>query len=232
MIKLLREAAHDYPWFLKSIMGTLALAFVITMGWWGFGDQAGNVVASVGDQAVPLDEYRRAYENTYRFYKDKGQNDIKDEFLKQFVLEQLIDNRMWLHVAKEMGLSVSDEDLRKAIMQRTEFQKNGSFDPESYRRLLAANRLTPALFEAMEAKDILTNKARLVIMDAVALTPAEHAEAQTLVAREGESDPAKAAIAKERVFQNLLFQKQQRALMAYSESMKSKVPVKIHKELM
>ena len=160
MIKLLREAAHDYPWFLKSIMGILALAFVITMGWWGFGQQSDNVVASVGDQIVPLDEYRRAYENTYRFYKDKGQNEIKDEFLKQFVLDQLIDNRMWLHVAKEMGLTVSDEDLRKAIMQRTEFQKNGSFDPESYRRLLAANRLTPASFEAMEAKDILTNKAR------------------------------------------------------------------------
>ena len=30
MIKLLREAAHDYPWFLKSIMGVLALAFIIT----------------------------------------------------------------------------------------------------------------------------------------------------------------------------------------------------------
>ena len=69
-------------------------------------------------------------------------------------------------------------------------------------------------------------------MDAVALTPSEYAEAQTLVSREGESDPTKAAIAKERIFQNLLFQKQQRALMAYSESMKSKVPVKIHKELM
>ena len=120
------------------------------MGWWGFGQEGGNVVASVGDQVVPLDEYRRAYENTYRFYKDKGQNDIKDEFLKQFVLEQLIDNRMWLHVAKEMGLTVSDEDLRKAIMQRTEFQKNGNFDPEAYRRLLSANRLTPASFEAIQ----------------------------------------------------------------------------------
>lgn len=232
MIKLLREAAHDYPWFLKTIMGLLALAFIITMGWWGFGEQTGNVVASVGDQTIPLDEFRRAYENTYRFYKDKGQNDIKDEFLKQFVLEQLIDNRMWLHVAKEMGLTVSDEDLRKAIMQRTEFQRNGSFDPEAYRRLLAANRLTPASFEAMEAKDILTNKARLVIMDAVALTPTEYSEAQALVTREGEKDPAKAEATKERIFQSFLFQKQQRALMAYSESMKSKIPIKVHKELM
>lgn len=203
MIKLLREAAHDYPWFLKSIMGVLALAFIITMGWWGFGEQGGNVIASVGDQTIPLDEFRRAYENTYRFYKDRGQNEIKDEQLKQFVLDQLIENRMWLQVAKEMGLTVSDEDLRKAIMQRTEFQRNGSFDPDAYRRLLAANRLTPSSFEAMEAKDILTNKARLVIMDAVALTPAEASEAQALVAREAATDPAKTEAAKERIFPEL-----------------------------
>ncbi|MBX3237725.1 MAG: SurA N-terminal domain-containing protein [Nitrospiraceae bacterium] len=232
MIKLLREAAHDYPWFLKSIMGLLALAFIITMGWWGFGQQTGTSVASVGDQQIPQDEFRRAYENTYRFYKDKGQTDIKDEFLKQFVLEQLIENRMWLLTANEMGLTVSDEDLRNAITQRTEFQRNGQFDPDLYRRLLSANHLTPALFEAMETKDILTNKARLVIMDAVALTPSEFSEAQALVTRQAETDPAKAEAAKERIFQSFLFQKQQRALMAYAESMKTKVPIKIHKELM
>lgn len=232
MIKLLREAAHDYPWFLKSIMGLLALDFIITMGWWGFGQQSGTSVASVGDQQIPQDEFRRAYENTYRFYKDKGQTDIKDEFLKQFVLEQLIENRMWLLAANEMGLTVSDDDLRNAITQRTEFQRNGQFDPDLYRRLLSANHLTPALFEAMETKDILTTKARLVIMDAVALTPSEFSEAQALVTRQAETDPAKAEAAKERIFQSFLFQKQQRALMAYAESMKTKVPIKIHKELM
>jgi peptidyl-prolyl cis-trans isomerase D len=232
MIKLLREVAHDYPWFLKSIMGVLAIAFIITMGWWGFGQQTGNVVASVGDLAIQQDEYRRAYENTYRFYKDKGQTDIKDEFLKQFVLEQLIENRMWLLAAQEMGLSVSDDDLRSAVMQRPEFQRNGAFDPDLYRRLLAANHLTPSIFETMEAKELLTNKARLVVMDAVALTPSELAEAQTLITRQGETDSAKAAAAKERIFQSFLFQKQQRALMAYAESMKTKVPIKVHKELL
>jgi hypothetical protein len=232
MIKLLREVAHDYPWFLKSIMGILAVAFIITMGWWGFSQQTGNVVASVGDLTIQQDEYRRAYENTYRFYKDKGQTDIKDEFLKQFVVEQLIENRMWLLAAQEMGLSVSDDDLRNAVMQRQEFQRNGVFDPDLYRRLLAANHLTPSIFEAMEAKDLLTNKARLVVMDAVTLTPSELSEAQALFTRQGETDPAKATAAKERIYQSFLFQKQQRALMAYAESMKTKIPIKVHKELL
>ncbi|HEY7531289.1 MAG TPA: SurA N-terminal domain-containing protein, partial [Nitrospiraceae bacterium] len=71
MIKTMRNAAHSYPWLLKSIMGILAIAFVITMGWWGFGEQSENTVASIGDLTVSRDEYRRAYETMYRFYKDK-----------------------------------------------------------------------------------------------------------------------------------------------------------------
>ena len=190
MIKLMREASHSYPWLLKSIMGIIALAFVITMGWWGFGEQSGTIVASVGDLTVSRDEFRRAYENTYRFYKDKVPGEFKDETIKQFVVDQLIDNRTWLIAAKNMGLTATDEDLREVIMQIPDFQKNGTFDPEVYQRLLAANHLTPAIFEAMEAKEVLSNKARLIIRDAVALTPAEHAEAQALTLRQTESDSA------------------------------------------
>jgi len=47
MIKTMRDAAHNYPWLLKTIMGVLAIAFVITMGWWGFGDQTGGPLAKV-----------------------------------------------------------------------------------------------------------------------------------------------------------------------------------------
>lgn len=232
MIKLMREASHSYPWLLKGLMGILALAFVITMGWWGFDEQSGSVVASVGDLTVSRDEFRRAYENTYRFYKDKVPGEFKDETIKQFVVDQLIDNRTWLIAAKNMGLTVADEDLREVIMQIPDFQKNGVFDPEIYQRLLAANHLTPATFEAMEEKEVLSNKARLIIRDAVALTPAELAEAQALTVRQTESDPAKATAAKDRALQDVLFQKQQRALMAYTESLKTTLPITIHRELL
>ncbi len=232
MIKLMRDASHNYPWLLKSIMGIIAIAFVITMGWWGFGEQTGTVVASVGDLTVSHDEFRRAYENTYRFYKDKVPGDFKDETIKQFVVEQLIDNRTWLIVAKNMGLTVADDDLRDVIMQIPDFQRNGAFDPEVYQRLLAANHLTPALFEAMEAKEVLSNKARMIIRDAVALTPAEIAEAQTLTLRQTESDPVKTAAAKDRAIQDVLFQKQQRALQAYTEALKTSLPITIHRELL
>lgn len=232
MIKVMRNASHNHPWLLKSIMGILAIAFVITMGWWGFGEQTGNAVASVGDLTVSRDEFRRAYENMYRFYKEKVPGELKDETIKQFVIEQLVDNRLWLIAAKDMGMTVSDADLREMIVQIPDFHKNGAFDPDLYKRLLAANHLTPAIFEAAQSKEILGNKARMIVRDSVALTPSEIAEGQTLMARPQDSDPAKAASAKDRVLQDMLFQKQQRALIAYQEALKAKVPVKIHRELL
>lgn len=232
MIKLMREAAHSYPWLLKSIMGILAVAFVITMGWWGFGEQAGSVVATVGEETISRDEFRRAYENMYRFYKDKVSGEFKDETIKQFVIDQLVETRMWLIAARDLGVTVSEEDLREVIVQRPEFHKNGVFDAELYQRLLAANHLTPAVFEAMEARELLGNKARLIVRDAVVLTPDEIAEAQTLVARQTDPDPAKAAAAKEQIFQSYLQQKQQRALMAYAEQLKTRVPITVHRELL
>ncbi|MDE3226845.1 MAG: SurA N-terminal domain-containing protein, partial [Nitrospirota bacterium] len=95
MIKLMRDSAHKYPWLLKSIMGVLALAFVITMGWWGFGEQHSNAVASVGDQTISRDEFRRNYENTYRFYKETIKGELKEEEIKQFVIDGLVENKLW-----------------------------------------------------------------------------------------------------------------------------------------
>ncbi|HSA65734.1 MAG TPA: SurA N-terminal domain-containing protein, partial [Nitrospira sp.] len=152
MIKILRFANEKYPWFLAITIGFIAITFVVGMGWWGFGEQSGSVVATVGDQSISLDEFKRAYENTYRFYREKVPGEFKDETIKQYVVEQLVDHRVWLIAAHNMGLTVSDDDLRESILQIPEFQRNGRFDPEHYQRLLAANHMTPSIFESMQAK--------------------------------------------------------------------------------
>jgi hypothetical protein len=231
MIKLMRESARKYPWLLQSVMGVLAIAFVITMGWWGFGETQSNVIAEIGDSIVTRDEYQRTYQTTYRFYKENVQGDFKDEALKQFVLDGLIENKLWSIAAQEMGLTIAPEELRADILQRPEFQRNGQFDPDVYRRLLAANRMTPSMFESIHAAELLRDKARTVIRDAVALTPAEIAEVHSLAARQSSTEGAGRST-HERLLQDFLFQKQQRALMAYKEAMRSRIPVQIHKELL
>jgi peptidyl-prolyl cis-trans isomerase D len=72
----------------------------------------------------------------------------------------------------------------------------------------------------------------MIIRDAVALTPAEISEAQALIARQTAADAGKNPTAAERIYQDFLFQKQQRALTAYAEALKTRVPIKIHKELL
>ena len=71
--------------------------------------------------------------------------------------------------------------------------------------------------------------ARLIVRDSVALTPWEIAEGQALTPKP--QDPT-AAPAKDRALQDMLFQKQQRALAAYQEALKVKIPTKIHRELL
>ncbi|MFZ3013611.1 MAG: SurA N-terminal domain-containing protein [Nitrospira sp.] len=233
MIKTMRDAAHNYPWLLKSIMGTLAVAFIITMGWWGFGEQAGGPVATIGDQSVSLDEFKRTYENMHRLYKDSVKTDFKEEEFKDFVVGQLVDSRIWIIAAGEMGVRVSDADLRELIIHMPVFQKTGAFDPELYKRVLAANHLTPASFESMQHQEVLANKARMIVRDSVALTPEEIAEGQSLITRPADgNDPAKMAEAKQRVLDDMLLQKQQRALVSFQQSMKAKLPVVIRRELL
>ncbi|MBY0247252.1 MAG: SurA N-terminal domain-containing protein [Nitrospiraceae bacterium] len=229
MIKILRDASHNYPWLIKSIMGILALVFVVTMGWWGFDEKAGNAVADVGDLSVSRDEFKRAFEFMYRSYREKGAGEIKEEAFKQIVIDQLIESRLWVIAARDMGLTVSDTDLRDTIIQIPDFQKNGAFDPDLYRRLLAANHWTPSAFEAMQQQEILAGKARLIVRDSVALTPWEIAEGQALTPKP--QDP-NSPMTKDRALQDMLFQKQQRALAAYQEALKAKIPTKIHRELL
>ena len=232
MVKTLGLINRKFPWLLAAIMGFIAITFVIGMGWWGFDGQSDNSVARVGDQTVSMDEFKRTYENMRRIYKENNQGDFKEEAFKEFVIGQLVDSRVWIIAAKDMGVTVSDADLRELIMQTPVFQKNGAFDPELYKRVLAANHLTPATFESIQHQEILANKARMIVRDSVALTPAEIAEGQSLMTRPQDSDPAKAAEAKQRVLDDMLLQKQQRALVSFQQSMKAKLPVVIRRELL
>ncbi|MBI5854036.1 MAG: SurA N-terminal domain-containing protein, partial [Nitrospirae bacterium] len=155
MIKILRIAHHKYPWILISIMGFIMITFVVGMGWWGFSEQRDDAVANVGALKVSREEYERAYKNFYQMYRDKVKGEFKDEQLKEFVLEGLIESKLWQIAAKDLGLSISPDELRDDILNRPDFQRNGTFDPDLYRRLLAANKLTPAIFESMHIHELL-----------------------------------------------------------------------------
>ena len=230
MIKLIREGSRKYPWILVFIMGAIVVAFVVGMGWWGYGDVVAGKVASVGDMTVTLDEYKRSYENVRRFYQDNDQQDVTPEQVKQRALENLIATKVWLAAANNLGVEVTPGELRADILRIQAFRTDGKFDPDRYRQILAANRLTPALFEALQREQLLVNKARTLVAQAVALTPSEKLEAQALGGRQPSESTSSGQTPSDLIVKTFLFQKQQRALTAYAESLKTRIPIEIYEE--
>ncbi|HYM38460.1 MAG TPA: SurA N-terminal domain-containing protein [Nitrospiraceae bacterium] len=233
MIKLLREGNQKFPWALKAVMIAIALTFIVGMGWWGYGESQTDTIATIGPLKITRDEYMRRYKNLYEYAKKQKMPDaVKDEVLKEMAVEQMAEEKLWRLAADEMGLTLSPEELHAAITRIADFQQNGKFDPELYKRLLAFNHLTPPQFEAEYGARLLGDKAMSVVFDSVALTPAEIEEAKTLMARPSSPDSPAGLSARDRILQDMLFQKQQRAVMAFREAMRVKVNVQIKKELL
>ena len=139
MIRLIREGS---PWVIKAVIFIIAVTFVIGMGWYGYEASQPNAIATVGPYTVNKQEYLRAKQRLYQFYRDQlKQEEIKDETLQQLAIDSLVTNKLWQVLADEFGLSVSELELHDAIVNQKDFQKDGVFDPVYYQRLLAANRM-------------------------------------------------------------------------------------------
>ena len=234
MIKLIREGSKKYPWLLKLIMLAIAITFVIGMGWFGYeSTQQPNAVAKIGPYSVSLDEFRRAYNRAYRFYKDElKQEDVDEADLKNIVINSMVDQKVWLVTADDWDIGVPPEALRDAIMKRKEFQKDGTFDAELYHRLLAANRIAPKQFESQLASDLLAQQAQMIVQDVATLSPSEVQEAEELAARQtaGIEDEAEKERIRKRIRLQILFQKKQRALQAFQTAKRMASDVEIRKE--
>lgn len=234
MIRLIREGSKKYPWILKIIILVIAVTFTIGMGWFGYEQsQQPNALATIGPYQVSRQEFRRAYNNTYRFFKDQlKQEDIDEESLKLEVMDGLVGSKVWLVTAEAFDLEVSPAELRQSIVERKEFQRDGKFNPQYYHRLLAANRMTPKQYEAQLTRDLLTEKAQLIAQDVASLTPAEIEEVEELTARQTTSveDTQEIDKVRKRIRLQFLLQKKQRALQAFQAAMRTKSEVNIREE--
>jgi peptidyl-prolyl cis-trans isomerase D len=210
-------------------MGIIAITFVVTMGWVGLSAPTSDAVAKVNDQEISLNEYRRSYQNAIEFYRNLFKDGFNEDLVKQLnlrrqVMNNLIDHRIWLDYARSIGLEVTDEEVLDVITKTPGFQQKGQFNPEIYRRILSANRLTPELYEKAHREELLVEKAKDLVRQSVALTDQEMQPptiAQTASSQPNAPNP-----------KDLLKQKQERALFAFTEALKAKARIDIKKEFL
>ncbi len=234
MIRLIREGTAKYPWILTVIVFLIAITFVIGMGWYGYDEVAQpNAVATVGDYSVSKEEYLRAKQRYYRFYRDQlKQDDIKDETLQQLAINGLITTTSWRMMADEFNLDVTPQELHDTIVNQKDFQKDGNFDPGFYQRLLTANRMTPSQYEAQRQSELLAEKARLLVAESTMLTPAELEEVQALNKRQTLEGTEPDETMYEQIKMQFVLQKKQRAMQAFQSALRGRGDIVIREELL
>ena len=218
MLKSMRKHAKYYYIFFFLI--------IITFVFWGVGPVNKNrpsFVAKIGSQLITANEYWETYRRmgeTYRqMYKDQPFDEVDKKLnLKQLVLDTIIEERVLLQSAKDLGITVTDAELQEAIIKNPAFRRNGVFKREIYMRTMELNRLTPEAFEAMLRDQIAILKMRRMISSSLSLTDID----LKVLPR----DAAKADLLKELLLQV----KQDTAVKSYLEAARLRYKVTVNKE--
>lgn len=160
--------------FAVALIAVLVLSFVV----WGTGDifraSRGDAVAIVGPEKISVAEMSRAWqqETNYQARVSKGkfsEADARKQGLPDMLLNQLVVQTAFKAKAKELGMTVSPQMLRKAVEDYKAFQDpiTGQFSDEQYQDALLKAQLTPRLFEDGIKGDITRNNILDVVKSGV-----------------------------------------------------------------
>ena len=220
MLKAMRKHAKYFY--------VLFFIIIITFVFWGVGtvDKTGNVevIAEVGQHKITVEEYWKAYDRTFRFYKEVYKDTFNEKMqkdLKEKVLDSLMNEKVLLIASKEAGISVSDEELQDSISGERAFLKNGVFDKDVYINRLRLNRITPEVFENMKRQELTFEKMRRLIELSVDATALDIQLPQ----------PSGNEQAADMIRQAMMGDKKGKALKSFIEGYKKSLKIKINKKL-
>ena len=96
--------------------------------------ETSGAIAKVNGASIPKLKFERIYENQIKRYEPSMKNPPVPvlNFLKQQVLERLIQNKIFAEQATAIGLRVSDKELAKEITSNPNFYRDGIFDKKLY----------------------------------------------------------------------------------------------------
>ena len=145
MLERIREGSQG-PWAM-AIIALIVLSFVFAGVGSYLTSSGSTAVATVNGEEISAQELERAYQNQRaqmesQFGESIAQLFSSEQYLSDFrgnVLERLIAEKLLQQQAVEMGLRVSDAQIREAIVQMPEFQFGGQFDNDRFQAILRQN---------------------------------------------------------------------------------------------
>jgi peptidyl-prolyl cis-trans isomerase D len=147
MLQEIKERAQG--WVAWAIIILISVPFAL----WGIESYLGvggePVVAKVNGTEITERQFSRNVERSRMQLRDRlGAAYDPDLFggqrMREQVLDGMIRDAVLLDASLAMGLRVSDEAVRAAILSEPAFQRDGAFDKEAYERVLSLQGLTPS----------------------------------------------------------------------------------------
>jgi peptidyl-prolyl cis-trans isomerase D len=140
MLKSMRDSAQG--WLGRVVMAILMSLIILSFAIWGIGDIfrgfGENNLAQVGRIEIGADTFRNAYQTELQRQQRMERRNITNEEAHQYGLDRQVLSRLVGEAALDdqvhgLGLAVSEESIRKAIMKDGNFKgMTGQFDRQNF----------------------------------------------------------------------------------------------------
>ena len=159
MFDLFRSREKNSRALLGVMLGLVAISMLIYLipGGVGNNDSAAGetVVASVGGEKITTADVQRTIQSMTR-----GQS-LPKGLLAMYmpnIVNQLVEEKAMAYQAKQMGMTISDQELSDTLQSELAPQMGGKFDMDIYKNYLTQQGMTPAQFEAQQRDAMLASR--------------------------------------------------------------------------
>lgn len=156
--------ASKMSYFILTFIFLIITASFLFSGFNNFSLGGGKNVASVDGTPITIQEYQMALNRQVEFFNQmmggKGltQKQLEEMGIKQSVMNGLIQQKLILNSADQMGFVVSLDEVKAEIKNLPYFKTNNQFDVNLYRNMLQSNGYIPTQFEELVANDLKQKK--------------------------------------------------------------------------
>ncbi len=160
---------------LVVIAAFVASLFVFGSSGFDKGGETADAVARVNGEAISRRQYQDRFQGYLEMYSRSNQGRLTPELAEQLglpqrVVDELVTEAAVVQRAQAEGLGMSDEEFNASVHAMREFQDNGRFSIERYRRFLQARGVEAE----RELRRYLTlRKVQRLIVSGVRVTDAE-----------------------------------------------------------
>lgn len=135
-------------------VSTIAFVGAGFVGWgaYDFNKSRATSVARVGDSDISFASFESMYSRLHSFYSQAAGRQLSKEEASQIGLEEaafqaLVQQTLLLNYARDLGLSVSNDEIVAELIKTPTFQKDGKFDIKQYEETLRGLRTNPTSYE-------------------------------------------------------------------------------------